>query len=445
MNNRTLKIVQLNMARSMEVSTELRSLCISNNIDIAIVQEPYTRYGKLSDLEDSDTRVVKTQTNEQHGVWAAIVVFNRHLDIICRENLTTIRTVVLSVTHPGQTPIDIISSYFQFRKDMAEFVREISEINQSLTNRTIIGADVNAFSPWWHDPRRNDKGRLVECMITSLDLTIENRPDSGWSFHGARGNSNVDVTLSRGINGAILDWSIDQAGTSSDHSLITYSLTDQVVMVSPHRVNRFHDAKIDTHRLLDVLETKIGNYPVSEDISDAAKYLTNAIMETCTEVLLKRARKSSPRPPWWNADVTASKANLNRAKRRILREATAEARNAFKAARNVHVANIRRAKFNLWKKFADVPINGKQMWGKLTKWLIRGRQEPKVPTVLVRQDGTYTSNLEDTIELMVDELIPHSVNDIQPEPLPSEQKSATIELDELRYVDKRTPPPEQTG
>jgi len=433
MNDRTLNIAQLNMARSMVVSVELRSYCISNAIDIAIVQEPYTRYGRLPDLEDGDTRVVKSHTNEQHGIWAAIAVFNRQLDIICRENLTTMHTV-LSVAHPGQTPIDIISSYFQFRKETAEFVREITEINRSLSNRTIIGADVNAFSPWWHDPRRNDKGRLIERMISSLDLTVENRADSGWSFHGARGNSNVDLTLSRGFDGTILNWKMDQTSTSSDHSLITYSLTDQVIMAPSYRVNRFYDFKIDKHRLQDVLRTKISNNPVNENINDAAKNLTDAITETGAEVLPKRVKKNSPRPPWWNTDVPTSKTNLNREKRCLLREATAEARIAFNAARNAHVSNIRRAKFNLWKKFAEERISGNQTWGKLTKCLIRGRQELKVPTVLARQDGTYTDNLDDTIELMVKELIPHSEHDTLPVAQPSELRPATIELYELRLA-----------
>ncbi|CAI6373766.1 unnamed protein product [Macrosiphum euphorbiae] len=201
-----------------------------------------------------------------------------------------------------------------------------------------------------------------------------------------------------------------------------------------HRVNRFYDFKIDKRRLQDVLRTKIGNNPVNENINDAAKNLTDAITETCAEVLPKRVKKNSLRPPWWNTDVTTSKTNLNREKRRLLREATAEAKIAFNAARNAHVSNIRRAKFSLWKKFAEERISGNQTWGKLTKWLIRGRQEPKVPTVLVRQDGTYTDNLDDTIELMVKELIPHSEHDTLPVAQPSELRPATIELDELRLV-----------
>jgi len=422
------------MARSMAVSVELRSYCILNNIDLALIQEPYTRNGRLTDLEDSNTRVIRSHTNEHHGVWAAIVIFNDNLDIICRENLTTTHTVVLSVAHPGQVPIDFVSSYFQFRNKTADFVHELSMINQSLSNRIIIGADVNAFSPWWFDPRRNDKGRLVEQMIVSLNLIVENRDNSGWSFHGSRGNSNVDVTLSSGLAGKIRDWSMDQTSTSSDHSMIKFSLIDQATMVSPNSNNRFNDLKIDSQKLVAVLRTKIDINP-EHDVNRAAVNLTNAIIDTCLEVLPKRkAKHVQSRPPWWNQEVTASRLNLNRAKRCMLREATPESREVFKRARNAHVASIRRAKYSLWKKIANKPLSGRSVWGKMTKWLIHGRSEHKVPSVLAKQDGTYTANLEDTIELMLNELIPHSDNDAQPAPQHSDHLVSSISLEDLHTI-----------
>lgn len=114
-----------------------------------------------------------------------------------KPHLTTEHTVVLRVSQPGQTSVDVVSSYFQYRKETERFVKELTEIDKHLDKRVVMGIDVNALSPWWHHPRRNNKSRLVEKMIMELKLTIENCPDNGWSFHGPRGNSNVDVTLTR--------------------------------------------------------------------------------------------------------------------------------------------------------------------------------------------------------------------------------------------------------
>ncbi|KAL5237433.1 hypothetical protein ACI65C_004843 [Semiaphis heraclei] len=148
-------------------------------LDIALIQEPYSRRGKLINLEYNATRTAKSKLNEQHGIWAAVVIFNTSFDLISKPQLSTMHTVVISVSLPGQTPIDVMSSYFQFRRETELFIDEISLINTQLANRLIFGVDANAFSPRWDDPRRNEKGRLVEQLISEKGLTIENTPGNG--------------------------------------------------------------------------------------------------------------------------------------------------------------------------------------------------------------------------------------------------------------------------
>lgn len=56
MNLKYLNIVQLNMARSMAVSDQLYHYYKKENVDVAWIQEPYTRWGALAGLEFSTTR-----------------------------------------------------------------------------------------------------------------------------------------------------------------------------------------------------------------------------------------------------------------------------------------------------------------------------------------------------------------------------------------------------
>jgi len=156
------KIVQINLARSMAASDDLYKYCVSNKVDIALIQEPYTRRSKLINLEYSGIRTAKSKTIYY---WAAIVIFNYSPDIISKPQLSTTHTVVVSVSLPDQTLVDIMSSYFQYRKETEFFTQEIARINTQLANRLIFGVDANAFSPRWGDPRRNDRSRLVEQLI----------------------------------------------------------------------------------------------------------------------------------------------------------------------------------------------------------------------------------------------------------------------------------------
>jgi len=107
-------------------------------------------------------------------------------------------------------------------------------------------------------------------MITSLNLDVENRPNSGWSFHGGRGNSNVDVTLTRELSGKVLDWAILDSVTSSDHSLITFILADEVTMIPASYKKRFQDNKTDATKLQNAIKIKLGERPLNGTPDDVA-------------------------------------------------------------------------------------------------------------------------------------------------------------------------------
>lgn len=396
--NRHLKVAQINLARSMAASDDLYKFCITHYVDVALVQEPYTRRGKLVNLEYDGVRIAKSKINEQHGIWAAIVVFNHDLDLIHKPNLFTEHTVVASLSFPGQSPIDAISSYFQFRKETAHFINEITTIDYDISRRTIMGMDVNAFSPWWHDTRRNSKGRLVEQMILDLGLTISNRQSDCWSFHGARGHSNVDVTLTRELHGKIRGWIMDDYTVCSDHSLITFTIADTVELLPSTIKWRFNDRKIDRARLQTLISCKLEYHHSNGSLNEDAKAITEAICEACKIVLPRAQRKKTTKPPWWSNEIAVSRQVVARAKRRMLTTKTPEDRAAFQIARNTHVSRIRLAKKNVWKSFVQDSPTSKNKWGRLTKWLIHGEKATSIPSVLEKPDGSFTSGITDTID-----------------------------------------------
>jgi len=206
-----------------EVSLEHN--CHSKNVDVAREQEPYTRQGLLVGIDCEPIRIAKTKVNDIHGIWAAIIVFNPNLEIIEKVNLKSTHTVVLSVSFPSQEPIDLVSSYFQYRRPTVDFTNEIASMIENISHNCIMCLDVNAFSPRWHDKRRNDKGILVEEMIDRLNLYIKNKPGNAWTFNGPRGTSNVDITLStEDMDTKITDWVCLSGETTSDHSLITFKI-----------------------------------------------------------------------------------------------------------------------------------------------------------------------------------------------------------------------------
>jgi len=213
---------------------------------MAIIQEPYSRRGEIIGLDNTTIRVAKTGINDLNGIWAAVIIFNDKLQVLTKPHLTTDHTVVVNVAYPDQTPIDIVSSYLQYKKDSTYFVDEIERIYASLSHSVILGIDANAFLPLLHDPRRNNKGRLVEIMIRLLNLHVHSRSCNTLSFMGNRGNSNIDVTLtSPDLTHKITGWCVITGATSRDHSLIKFELEDQITYTTVERRVVYKD-KIST-------------------------------------------------------------------------------------------------------------------------------------------------------------------------------------------------------
>ncbi|KAE9523158.1 hypothetical protein AGLY_016443, partial [Aphis glycines] len=380
-----------NRTISIAVSDQLYHYCVKENVDVALVQEPYTRRGTLTGLDSGTIRTAKSNINEHHGIWAAIVVFNSSLDVLLKPHLTTIHTVTIGVSFPGQPLIDLVSSYFQYRKPTTSFVREITAFHPLMANRTIMCIDVNAFSHMWHNHRRNYKGQIVENMIRELNLIILNQPGNEHTFQGPRGRSNVDVTLaSPSITNSIRDWRVLKGITASDHLMISFSVTEHIPELAQSPRTVYMDRKIDKIAFEEAVRHSLESLACDGTINGSAEHITNSLTSACERTLPKSDGNRKRRPPWWNAEVANSRRLLKQAHRAMLRLRSIESKQAFKKARNSHVNTIRKAKNSIWHKLAEEPVVSVNHWGKITKWLIKGKKEQSIPSVLRMQDGSYT-------------------------------------------------------
>lgn len=412
---RALKIVQHNISRSIAVADELCCFCSRNSIDIALVCEPYTRQGCITGLEDGVNRIIKSRTNNIHGIWAAIVVFNPTIEIMAKPQLGSEFFAVASVALPGQEPVDLVSGYFQYRRDTAHFTRYLCDIWAALAPRVSFALDVNASSVRWHGQITNRRGRIVEGMIDQLGLSIMNKANQPYAFSGNRGRSNIDVTLSSDrIAHAIDGWTSLADVTSSDHSVILYELREDIDMIAgdPGGNLPFEDKRIG-EGLGRRVAANLRNTPCdrSMDLDGRAKRLTEAIVQACETTLPKRKREKKALPPWWSNDLRESRTALNRARRAWRRTGGLEDRAVFNSARNIHVGLLRKAKKEMWIRLTSEPFSEKTKWGKVTRWIVKGRRLEDIPSAMRRSDGSYTGDLKETMDHILEELIPHSDQD----------------------------------
>lgn len=161
----SLRIVQLNMGRNSMANGQLSDFCARQNIDLALVQEPYTKHGRMPDFNGLPIRhflcngEVRAGNNSTiHG--AAIIIFNPAIQVVSRDDLSSVNFAVCSVT-VGDSSLNLISAYFKFRTPTAVHTQKLDSILGTLIGDTIIAADVNAHTERWFFPRTDPRGLLV--------------------------------------------------------------------------------------------------------------------------------------------------------------------------------------------------------------------------------------------------------------------------------------------
>lgn len=296
-----LKIIQINLGRSVNASDLLLKYCLSNKIDIALVQEPHNKRGKLYLFDCYPIRCVHNLTPGEK-IWAGIIIFDNEIDVITRPDLISPHFSVACVNKPGQLPISLISGYFQFRLLIEKFIDETRRIVSKLNKRIILGLDVNAHHETWHSMRNNKKGIAVRNLLDEIEMNVLNKKSNVSTFRGPMGSSNIDITISDNtILTNIQNWRCESELIISDHSLISFEINEEFNGIKISTKTRYKDKIINKLMLNKAIkeEFKNSDYYKCTDIEERARIIIEVIISACKKKLriidncIERIK-----PPW---------------------------------------------------------------------------------------------------------------------------------------------------
>ncbi|KAF0747249.1 Uncharacterized protein FWK35_00020550, partial [Aphis craccivora] len=409
MQKQLLRIVQINMNRQFIVAEQLRDYCVSAQVDIALVQEPPTKGGRIPGLDHDPIRSVM---GADANAGAAIIVFNPDLEVLRVDTLSEKNMAVAIVKQKHREIKTFISAYFKFNLPISESITKLSNAVAVLKSKTIIGVDTNAHSNMWFSQRNNNtgrvKGRKVEKLIGHWFLNVHNQPNQPNTYcRTDMGSSNIDVTLSTtDMVDNVRNWRVNVDITDSDHRMLSFTvLSNKEATFNQSRDRtRFHIDKADRDGFKEQLGTDIHRYQPNLTIDQGAESKVEAVTSAAkAKIPMKGKPRGKRLPPWWTPELTISNRNVNNF-RKYKNYKTTD-REEYKSVRNGHLSLIRKTRFNQWKDFASSANSNP--WGPLYKWIKKGSSMSNVQTSLKTQEGDVTRTPMETASLLLKTLIPH--------------------------------------
>jgi hypothetical protein len=159
------RIVQINVRRSLTAMTELREYCNRHKIDIACIQEPAIRYGKLASVTTASTSIFSSKDS-----MAAIIIYNRNL-VVTKMSQETDTYMITVEVQLNRKSFYVINQYCQLSDPIEDHMFKLSNIHLLAQQHSIVScADVNAKSNLWFSSvrTRREKSSRKHCGTSNF-------------------------------------------------------------------------------------------------------------------------------------------------------------------------------------------------------------------------------------------------------------------------------------
>lgn len=215
-------------------------------------------------------------------------------------------------------------------------------------------------------------------------MNIINSPGNIETYaRSGMGSSNIDVTMStQGMTSGVTGWPVSDV----TDSLLSYAV-DLPSPIIRQEGRRFNVRRADWNLFSRELEIRILSIAATASINEHASTLTSAIIAA-----VGGRRWAIHRQPWWSDRLTSMRKQLNLSRRLGLRH---NDRPAFSHLRNAYLHEIRKSKMESWRNMSN-DINS-NTWGKAFKYAKNGPRRKKVISSLIREDGTHTESVAETM------------------------------------------------
>ena len=284
---------------------------------------------------------------------------------------------ICSIYLPPNTPIQI---------------NDLNDLLSQLPEPYMLLGDFNARSPLWGDVSTNQKGRLIENLLTYNNCSVLNE-GLPTHFH-MQTNSSTCIDLSIASSDAIQDytWSVDDDLYNSDHFPVILTTNDSTAN------------QCNSHFILEKADwpkyerNAIFNEDINSFISvdEAAEHFTNTIITSATQSIPKtKGILITKRVPWWNNELNTAVKTKKDALRRYSQTKLVEDKIQFNKARARVRYLIKISSTLSWRNYVS-SINERTPIGKIWKRISRilGKRTGMHRPILENDNGNITDPKE---------------------------------------------------
>lgn len=268
------------------------------------------------------------------------------------------------------------SCYFSPNKTLEEFENYLHRLGANIKlhgkKQILLGGDLNAKATIFGSPVVNDKGRILEEWIESLELVVLNQGNIP-TFSNANGSSLIDITIATAeIGKHIKNWHVEEDTENlSPHRTIRFDLATTGANDKSLNPATPRGWKISTEGWKKLTERCTTNtFSPINDIRTPQE-LTHAITKLCDECFTRKRSSKHAHPPvyWWTPEIAEKRRTCIRLRRtevRLNRTASMDRRIAakerYKEAKRDLKAEIEKEKKKAWRELCEELEN--DIWGK---------------------------------------------------------------------------------
>ena len=419
-----LKIIQANINRSKASLHDLIDVSVNNNIDIAVVQEPYT--SNVKELRVSGHQVIQRLTSDV--VKSAIIIFNKDVSAFLQTQYSTSNITTIDIKFHS-LKFRLINCYNVPNEDISNNLTIISQAVDDADGGlqgAVLTGDFNSHHNFWDHNHANDKnGVILHDFIVSKSMDVMNdnqKPTFEVIRNGRLITSIIDLTIaSRNLITKISDWEVNSSLiANSDHNAITFSITSELTN-DPNPIISTFKYKTSRAKWEDfeaTLESELARRNINSDRIQSVTNLTGldllvagltkSIQVACDKSIPKFRRRLK-KCPWMTDEINEQKKRVIYLKHKLQNSGRRggrgheEAVNTFAREKEKYANTLSKASVNSFKKYLQDQGRG-DVWSRI-KPIITNKPNVKPPSSLC-VNGNFTKSPRETGQALLQHFYP---------------------------------------